>query len=75
MKILLLFISIIPVLLLGYYIYQKDREKEPKPLLLVLFCSGLLSAFLVITVNVLIAFFFPDFYLSTQYYKFCIIRI
>lgn len=70
MKILLLFISIIPVLLLGYYIYQKDREKEPKPLLLVLFCSGLLSAFLVITVNVLIAIFFPDFYLATQYYKF-----
>ena len=70
MKILLLFISIIPVLLLGYYIYQKDREKEPKPLLLELFCSGLLSAFLVITVNVLIAIFFPDFYLATQYYKF-----
>ena len=70
MKILLLFISIIPVLLLGYYIYQKDREKEPKPLLLVLFCSGLLSAFLVKTVNVLIAIFFPDFYLATQYYKF-----
>lgn len=70
MKILLLFISIIPVLLLGYYIYQKDREKEPKSLLLVLFSSGLLSAFLVITVNVLIAIFFPDFYLVTQYYKF-----
>lgn len=70
MKILLLFISIIPVFLLGYYIYQKDREKEPKSLLLVLFSSGLLSAFLVITVNVLIAIFFPDFYLATQYYKF-----
>ncbi len=70
MKILLLFISIIPVLLLGYYIYQKDCEKEPKSLLLVLFSSGLLSAFLVITVNVLIAIFFPDFYLATQYYKF-----
>ncbi len=70
MKILLLFISIIPVLLLGYYIYQKDKEKEPKSLLLVLFSSGLLSAFLVITVNVLIAIFIPNFYLATQYYKF-----
>lgn len=70
MKLLLLIISIIPVILLGLYIYQKDSIKEPKSLLLGLFTSGFLASFLVVFINVIMAFITPEFYLSDNYTRF-----
>ena len=70
MKLLLIIISMIPVILLGLYIYNKDSVKEPKSLLLILFSSGLLASFLVIIINIIIALLFPDLYLSENYSKF-----
>lgn len=67
---ILLFISIIPVVLLGIYIYKKDSVKEPKSLLLGLFSSGFLASLLVIIINVLMLLLMPDFYLSDNYNKF-----
>ena len=69
MMLILLFISVIPVILLGIYIYKKDSVKEPKSLLLGLFSSGFLAAFLVLIINVLTALVIPDFYLSDNYHK------
>ena len=70
MKVLLLFISIIPVILLGLYIYKKDNVKEPISLLTFLFFSGFLSSFLVIIVNIFLILIIPDFYISDNYTKF-----
>jgi RsiW-degrading membrane proteinase PrsW (M82 family) len=57
----LLIISILPVVLLGFYIYEKDSEKEPGVLLLKLFASGFLAAVMVLSFNLLISKFFPGF--------------
>lgn len=70
MKFLLITISMIPVILLGLYIYNKDTVKEPKSLLLVLFASGLISSFIVVIINILTALIIPDLYLSDNYQNF-----
>ena len=59
MTFLLLIISILPVVLLGYFIYNKDSEKEPKILLFKLFVSGFFAAVLVFLFNLIISKFFP----------------
>ena len=56
---ILLVIAILPVILLGMYIYKKDKHKEPKSLLAKLFVSGILSCFIVIIVSTIAAIFFP----------------
>lgn len=65
MILLLLFVSIFPVILISLYIYRKDKNKEPKALLLGLFMSGFLSAILVVIIDIVIAFINPDFYKLT----------
>jgi len=55
MTILLLFIAILPVYLIGLYIYRKDSEKEPKKLLRKLFIFGVLSCIPVAIVEILLA--------------------
>lgn len=65
----------IPVILLGFYIYKKDTIKEPKSLLLILFSSGLLSSFLVIIINIITALLIPDLYLSDNYQKFGFLKL
>lgn len=70
MKFLLITISMIPVILLGLYIYNKDTVKEPKSLLLILFVSGLISSFIVVIINILTALIIPDLYLSDNYQNF-----
>ena len=62
MKLLLLLISVLPVILLGLYIYNKDSEKEPKKLIFKLFISGLFAALIVLLVNIVIQRFLPDTY-------------
>lgn len=61
MTLLLLFVSVFPVILIGLYIYKKDKDKEPKSLLLGLFMSGFLSAMLVVIIDAVISFVNPEF--------------
>lgn len=56
---LLLLVAILPVILLGLYIYKKDRNKEPSSLLVKLFVSGILSCCLVLAISEITAIFFP----------------
>ncbi|MBQ6538743.1 MAG: PrsW family intramembrane metalloprotease [Bacilli bacterium] len=57
----LLFIATLPVVLIGYYIYAKDRNKEPKSLLFKLLLGGIGSVFLVFILNDIIGLFIPNF--------------
>lgn len=56
---LLLFISILPVFLIGCYIYKKDKKKEPIKLLVKLFFSGVGSCIMVLVITIIIGIFFP----------------
>lgn len=64
MSFLLILLSIIPTVIIGFYIYNKDNVKEPKKLLLGLFLSGFFALILTLGVNLLILAFFPEIYLS-----------
>ena len=61
----LILLAILPVFLIAAYIYKKDTEKEPNFLLFMLFTFGVISAILVIIVNIImettIPFFRKDF--------------
>lgn len=56
-----LFLSIVPIILLGSYVYFKDKDKEPKKLLLKLFVGGILAAALTVVLNIFIRNIFPFF--------------
>jgi len=58
---ILLILSILPVILIGYYYYKKDTRKEPKKLLRNLFLSGILSGVIVIVVSLIGLICFPMF--------------
>ncbi len=58
---LLLLISILPVILINKYIYNKDREKEPKKLLKKLTIGGVLSCFGVFIISVFLPLISPIF--------------
>lgn len=60
-ELILLIISILPVFLLGMYIYKKDRNKEPCKLLIKLFIGGIASCFLFLFVSFLLELLFPLF--------------
>ena len=47
-KLSLFLISILPVVLIGLYIYKKDKDKEPIKLLIKLFLYGILSCVLAV---------------------------
>src|SRR5574344_1896391 len=66
MMILLIFISFLPVVLLGLYIYNKDSVKEPRSLLAGLFASGFLSAVFVVIIDIILVLVVPDFYLANN---------
>ena len=66
---MLIVIALLPVLLLGYYIYKKDSEKEPKTLLFKLFLSGLIASVLMIIFDIVMAVLYPDVYLFSDLYK------
>ena len=48
---LLLFMTVIPVILILVYIYQKDKHKEPIFLLIQLFGLGILSCLMVLSIS------------------------
>ena len=57
----LIFLSILPVLLLGQYIYNKDFEKEPTGLLVSLFLMGIGSTAITLAVSYLMDSYLPFF--------------
>lgn len=59
MNYLILFLSFLPIFLIGYYYYHKDTVKEPKSLLKKLFFSGVLAGIVVIVVSLVWLIFFP----------------
>lgn len=56
---ILLLVAILPVVLLGRYIYKKDKNKEPRSLLVKLFVSGILSCLLVLLISACLSWLFP----------------
>ena len=56
--ILLLLIAILPVYLIGLYIYNKDTEKESKRLLFKLFCFGIVACIPAVILEFVIGSFF-----------------
>lgn len=59
-ELVLFIISILPVFLIGYYVYIKDKEKEPWKLLITLFVGGILSCFPALILELIIGGFFED---------------
>ena len=64
---LALLICGLPVIVLGLYIYLKDKEREPFSLLAKLLGKGMLSCLLVLLVSGILSLFFPIF--SSDYTK------
>ena len=58
-ELILFTISILPVFLIGMYIYKKDSQKEPTKLLTKLFLGGIGSCFLVLIVSFILSLIFP----------------
>lgn len=58
-ELILFSISILPVILLGMYIYKKDKNKEPSKLLIKLFLGGMLSTILVTIISLILYIIFP----------------
>ena len=67
--IFLIILALLPVLLLGYYIYKKDSEKEPKSLLIEFFLAGLIGSVLMIIFDIIIAIVYPELYVFSNSYK------
>ena len=60
-ELLLFSISIIPVILIGLYVYKKDKNKESKIFLIKLFFGGIGSGFIVLFLNLLFSQSFSIF--------------
>lgn len=57
----LMMLAALPVIVIGMYIYAKDRNKEPKDLLFKLLLAGVGSAFLTLFISGIIIAFIPGF--------------
>lgn len=55
----LLFLSILPVFLVGFYIYNKDNDKEPLILLAKLFLGGVCACVLTLILSFALSAIFP----------------
>ncbi len=55
----LLFASVLPVVILALYIYNKDKDKEPIGLLIKLFIGGVGSLFITVVFSMILGNFFP----------------
>ena len=60
-ELLLFATSILPVIIIGLYMYKKDNQKEPILLLLKLFIGGIGSCFLVIIISKILGLILPIF--------------
>lgn len=67
MKILLLLlVSILPVIIVAKYIYNKDINKEPLKLLIKLFIGGIFSVFITLFLTTILEIIFPFFKIDTD---------
>ena len=57
-KIILLIIAILPVYIIGLYVYKKDKDKESRKLLSKLFASGIISCIPAIILELIISSLF-----------------
>lgn len=76
MKILLLYLAVLPSLFLGFYIYRKDHvEKEPFSLLFRVFIGGILSGIIVILLSIFFKTYHYEYQtiLQTFFYSFVIV--
>lgn len=55
----------LPIIVLGLYIYLKDRDREPLSLLMKLLWKGMLSCLLVLFISGVLKIFFPIFDMET----------
>lgn len=63
---LLLILSVLPVLLIGLFIYKKDKEKEPTALLTKLFFGGIGACFLTLLITFILKMIFPFLKVETS---------
>ena len=63
---ILLMLAIIPSIILGYAILRKDKNKEPKSLIIGLFFGGIGSAFLTLFLTLIIQNVFPFFKMDQE---------
>lgn len=63
---LLLIVSVLPVIIVARYIYNKDKNKEPLKLLIKLFLGGILSVFLTLFLTAFLERIFPFFKIDTD---------
>ena len=78
MKHILLYLSILPSILLGFYIYKKDVvEKEPISLLIRSFIGGVVSGILVIILSIILKINEFPLETSTQilFYSFILVSL
>lgn len=66
-SIFLILLAILPTILILTYIYNKDKHKESKSILLKLFCLGILSSTVVILLSQILNRIFP--FMSKEYYQ------
>ena len=59
MALILIVLSILPIFLIGWYIYSKDKNKEPIKLLIKLFLYGVIACFLTLFITFVLSIFFP----------------
>jgi len=67
MNFILLVLSVLPVVVIAWFIWQRDNEKEPLKLLLKLFGGGLLSTVLTLLFTFILCFIFPFFRINHYY--------
>ena len=65
----IVFISLLPAILIGKYIYKKDKDKEPKKLIIKLLIFGVLSVVPAIALGKFYDFLFPT--QNTFFAKLC----
>lgn len=59
-NIILLLVAVLPIYIIGLYIYKKDKDKESKKLLSKLFIFGIISCFPAVILELIIGSFFPS---------------
>ena len=64
---ILLASAIFPIVVLCYYIYLKDINKEPSSLLAKIFILGFFSAIPVVIVEVVLSDFFQSFHIHINH--------
>lgn len=65
-EIILFTTSVLPVIIIGKFIYKKDKEKEPAKLLTKLFLGGIASCFLTLFLTLILDMIFPILNIEDQ---------